>query len=311
MAINERFQGQCAEDSPPLLRAAKRSGQRELPDDTGRCDANPAASRRDVDAVRRLVPVTVIIPCYRCRDVIERALASVAAQTVLPEKVILVDDACPDTPVSFWQALAIRWPELHIHTRHLKENRGPADARNAGWDVANTAYIAFLDADDAWHPEKLAMQYQWMSTHPWTHFSGHRRRSADRHISVSRSGWTEPCLLKLLLTNVFSTSTVMIRRNVPFRFEPGQRYAEDYRLWLQLIASGYRGVFLAAPISYRFKKAYGESGLSLRLWAMERGELAGFYHLLNSGKIGLPEWVFASVFSLLKFVKRLMVSAQR
>ncbi|RMG23518.1 MAG: glycosyltransferase family 2 protein, partial [Methanobacteriota archaeon] len=108
--------------------------------------------------------VTAIVPCYCCSDTIERAFYSVVNQTVLPKEVILVDDASPDhgRTLSILHGLKQKFNEtLDIRILAFEKNQGPASARNAGWEAATQPFIAFLDADDSWHPRKLEVQYQW------------------------------------------------------------------------------------------------------------------------------------------------------
>lgn len=107
-------------------------------------------------------PVSVVVPCWRCRDTIARAVESIAAQTRLPHEVILVDDASGDGTAGALHALAGRYPKDWITVIEQRDNGGAGVARNAGWETASSPYIAFLDADDAWHPKKLEIQVAWM-----------------------------------------------------------------------------------------------------------------------------------------------------
>ena len=99
--------------------------------------------------------VSVVIPCFRCTGTIERAVASVAAQTRRPAEVILVDDASGDDTQKLLQKLSQHFEPGWIKLVFLEQNVGAASARNAGWDQATQTYVAFLDADDAWHPKKI------------------------------------------------------------------------------------------------------------------------------------------------------------
>src|SRR5574340_1082572 len=114
-------------------------------------------------------PVSVVIPCYCCSETIGRALVSIASQTMLPQEVILVEDASPDGGETLGKLrhLAGEYGETFIvKVIALKENCGAGSARNRGWEAAGQPYIAFLDADDAWHPKKIELQYSWMCEHP-------------------------------------------------------------------------------------------------------------------------------------------------
>lgn len=122
------------------------------------------------------VPVSVVVPCYCCEGTIERAVDSVMKQTALPAEVLLVDDASPDQgrTLNKLRQLQGRFRDkTHIEVIALKNNGGPSVARNAGWEAATQPYIAFLDADDAWHPQKLEIQYEWMKEYSEVVLTGH------------------------------------------------------------------------------------------------------------------------------------------
>jgi glycosyltransferase involved in cell wall biosynthesis len=98
--------------------------------------------------------ITVVIPAYNRASTLARALASVARQTLAAAEVIVVDDGSSDGTAAV--AGACEHPGLRI-IRH-DSNRGAAAARNTGLRAARGDYIALLDSDDEWTPDKLAMQ---------------------------------------------------------------------------------------------------------------------------------------------------------
>ena len=256
------------------------------------------------------VPVTVVIPCFRCAGTIRRAVRSVWRQTRKPCQVILVDDASGDDTLSVLNSLSKNYPNWIKVISH-DVNKGSATARNSGWDSATTPYIAFLDSDDSWHFEKIAVQYEFMRCRPTIALTGHP-------FAVLRPNETMPinnfanCKAKkigpirLCIKNRFSTPTVMLTRNLPFRFNDGKRYSEDYHLWLQIVFSGFVAYQLDGRMTYLHKAPYGESGLSAHLWAMEKGELDCFWHLYRTKKIILPVLGWIVVFSLAKYSFRLL-----
>lgn len=267
------------------------------------------------------IPVSVIIPCYCCSETIERAVNSVMAQTMLPAELWLVDDASPDEgrTLNKLHELKEQYSHLlHIEVIALPKNGGPSVARNAGWEKATQPYIAFLDADDSWHPRKLEIQYGWMKEHPETYLTGHRclwlKVDAYPHIPMQENGQfyvKRVTPFSLLLSNRFSTRSVILKRDLPFRFDPLKRYSEDYLLWLQIALSGYKCCLLELPLAYLFKAPYGESGLSGDLWSMERGQLDTFYRLYKEGYISGLVWAFLILFSVAKFCRRIVLVGAR
>jgi hypothetical protein len=99
----------------------------------------------------------------------------------------------------------------------------------------------------------------------------------------------------------------MIRRDVAYRFIPGQRYIDDHMLWLQIICSGARVMKLPVELAAIYKDLYGVSGLSSRVWLMERSELGNYRRLHQEGCISRPQLTALLAYSLLKFVRRLVI----
>lgn len=256
-----------------------------------------------------VVPVSVVIPCYKCAATIERAVLSVFAQTVRPAEVILVDDASPDETMGKLQTLQNRHGAW-VRIVQMPSNAGAASARNAGWSKATQTYIAFLDADDAWHPRKLELQYAYMQSNPAVMLSGHLCRQLSQH-GVNGLHW--PVELrdvesitwsKFLIRHQFVTPSVMLKREIRFRFAEGMRYMEDHRLWLEIVAHAMPVVRLEVELAAIFKPAFGASGLSANLWDMEKAELANYRYFFESGKIPFMLFHLLQAYSLAKFLRR-------
>ena len=263
-------------------------------------------------------PVSVIIPCYLCMETIDRAVSSVAHQTMLPEELVLVEDASPDgghTLEHLYRLRQMYEGRLDITIVALEKNGGPGVARNAGWDIAQQPYIAFLDADDTWHPKKIKLQYHWIASHPRIMLCGHDiiLRTPE---SEKLTQEIEPTAIliapwKWLFSCHFSTISVMMSRNLPFRFAVGKYYAEDYLLWLKIALSGYETWKLGATLAYCHKPLYGEGGLSVNMWEMEKGELDTYRRIYRSGMISIAEYIAVVLLSLAKYLRRQVICQLR
>ena len=257
-------------------------------------------------------PVSVVIPCYQCAAVIERAVNSVANQTCRPVELILVDDASGDDTLK----IIHRLKEIHgdwIHIIELPVNVGAASARNAGWELATQTYIALLDSDDAWHPEKIEIQYGYMRDNPSVALSGHSCRelaSAETEClnwrvefkSVEKITWHQ-----LLIKNHFVTPSVMIKRDISLRFFEGRRYVDDHLLWLEIVSEKMIAVKLSVDLGATYKSMYGASGLSSNMWLMEKAELSNYQYFYHQEKIKFYQYVCLRIFSMFKFIRRLFV----
>jgi glycosyltransferase involved in cell wall biosynthesis len=255
--------------------------------------------------------VTVVVPCYRCTETIERAVTSIIRQTLLPEEVLLVEDYSDDggeTLDSLYRLQQLYQDNVHLKVITLKKNGGPAGARNAGWDAATQPYIAFLDADDEWHPEKLDIQYRYMRENPKIAITGHGytllRDSNPTPFTLPIMKFKNISPISLLFHNCFPTSSVMLKNSIPFRFTAEKRCAEDFYLWQQIAFAGFQIVRIEARLVQYYKALYGEKGLSGQLWKMEMGELGNFAALYRSRSINGLLFIAATSFSIMKYVKR-------
>lgn len=252
--------------------------------------------------------LTVIIPCYNSSQTIIRCLDSIKNQTLLPEKIIVVDDCSHDNTLDILKEYKKYNSKLNLEIFELNKNSGPASARNLGWDKSLTSYIAFLDSDDAWHKDKVYYQYNFMLSNCNCVISGHNFSIID-HSEINFVFFKKIFFKKFLFKNFFSTPSVMLKRDIPFRFDIEKRYSEDYKIWLEIVFNYPNGVFYSdAKLVTLFKSSYGESGLSGSLFKMQKGELECFYYLYCKNKINIILLILCYFFSSAKFLKRLFVT---
>jgi glycosyltransferase involved in cell wall biosynthesis len=259
-----------------------------------------------------LAPVSVVVPCYRCAETIRRAVASAAAQTLPPAEIILVDDASGDGTLELLHRIAAEDASGRTRVVALGSNAGAASARNAGWAVATQPYVAFLDADDAWHPRKVEIQCAFMDAHPDVMLSGHAHAQVEEDAAPDagtgvRPGFRIVPRSELLLSNRFITPSAMVRRDIAQRFQEGRRYMEDHLLWLEIAAAGGRIARLNAELAFIFKAPFGAAGLSSQTLEMEKGELANYRHLRRTGGLSAAGAAALSALSALKYLRRVLL----
>lgn len=259
--------------------------------------------------------ISVIIPCYQCSKTISRTLESVVAQSLRPAEIILVDDGSSDDTLNLLEYLQEKYGKSWIKLVALKFNGGPSVARNTGWDLASQDYIAFLDADDAWHPEKLALQYFWMLDHPNIALCGHAYRLID---SLDPSSDFQPNSNfktsivspdEILFSNPFVTPSVILKRNLEYRFNPNQRYCEDYFLWLQICLDGHQVAMLDVELTYIFK-SFGTSGLTRNLLRMKLGDINNYWQLWKSKRINVGQTFVLIAYSLIKLIPMIVLGPE-
>lgn len=232
-----------------------------------------------------------------------------------PAEIIVVDDASDDGSADKLVELASSSQSAPvIRTIRLASNDGPASARNAGWASATQPYIAFLDADDVWHPRKLELQFGWMEAHPDSVLTGHpieEANSGHKRSEPRISHATPVTAAMLLASNRFQTTSVILRRSIRQRFAEGKRFCEDYLLWLEIVLAGGQAHYLDASLALRFKPVYGAEGASGQLWKMEQGELDALTRVWRAGLLGSGAYAAAATWSWLRFLRRLAVVRSR
>jgi glycosyltransferase involved in cell wall biosynthesis len=259
-------------------------------------------------------PVSAIIPCYNCQDTIRRAIQSVAAQTLLPQELILVNDASIDDSPKVLRDCALCYPPDWIRIIELAENKSAGAARNIGWEAAKSPLIAFLDADDAWHPRKIEIQYQWMRDHPSAMLTGHLLAAEAENTEWPSLGYLSTSTItrnQLLFFSPIRTQTIMLRRDEPLRFAEGQRFSEDHFLLVNMGCSEREIVLLHLVLARIHKANFGAGGLSSNLWAMERDQLKNYVGLLQQRKVGAGLFALAAVWSLVKYLRRVALTRLR
>ncbi|MBC2774685.1 glycosyltransferase family 2 protein [Rhizobium sp. AQ_MP] len=255
------------------------------------------------------VPVSVIVPTFRDGEALRRALRSIAAQTSLPKEVIVVDDAAGDESCT---DLAAHFAMLPLTIIVLKRNGGPGRARNVGMQAASGTHIAFLDADDEWHPEKLSRQTVAMETGGLamsSHlklFSGQDWEELGEDVpTVGFSRWD------ILLKNPASISTVMIRRDVICWSFPEWYAGEDYGFVASHLLTCAPAARIKLALARADKPAFGASGLSARMLRMQIGEMRAHYFLWKQGLIGSFQLVMLAPWTWIKFARRMAIRTFR
>jgi glycosyltransferase involved in cell wall biosynthesis len=232
----------------------------------------------------------------------------VAAQTLRPVELILVDDGNHDDTPRVLGTLREQLGAAWLRIVALERNAGSAAARNAGWDSARGEYVAFLDADDSWLPRKLERQVAFMRRHPEFALTGHLAHYGDRIEDgagrESRGHFRELSRASVLLKNPMVTPSFMVRRELGLRFAAGARHMEDHRLLQEAVFSRLRIARLEEVLALVHKPAFGAAGLSAQLWRMEQGELENYRVLRRAGHISAPTHAFLATYSLAKFCRR-------
>jgi len=196
--------------------------------------------------------ISVIIPTYNRKKTLARAIQSVINQSLSPFEILIVDDGSNDGTEE--------WVKDNFQNiKYIyQNNRGVSSARNIGIENANGDWVAFLDSDDEWLPNKLYEQVKATDSNPEVKFfhtneiwirNGVRVNQMKKHKKYG--GYIfEKCLDICRI----SPSSVLIKKELFDNigtFDESLRVCEDYDLWLR-ITSKYPVVFLDVPLIYKY-----------------------------------------------------------
>ena len=226
--------------------------------------------------------ISVIIPTYNRKPLLQEAIDSVLAQTWTDMELIVVDDGSTDETSKMLASYGQRLTGI------TTVNRGVSAARNRGLAIAQGELIAFLDSDDLWLPTKLSCQVSMLhkerecalchTNEVW--LRGDRRIKQKRHHLKSGGRIFQRCLQRC----VISPSSVLVRRSVLQEtggFDESFPVCEDYELWLRICA--------------RYPVAYLEERLTIKR-AIKRDDLGSQL----SQRWGLDVWRVQALIRILQ-----------
>jgi GT2 family glycosyltransferase len=231
--------------------------------------------------------VTVLMAVYNDAEFVVEAVESVLGQSFSDFELLVVDDRGTDGSCDRVRAIGDR----RIRVIANDANLGLTRSLNRGLDEATGRYVARMDADDVAWPDRLARQVVYLDAHPEVVALGGACRLIDT--AGLEKGWMRPptddCAIRWtsLFDNPFAHPTVTLRRAVlearGLRYDPTFRTAQDYDLWIRLLAHG-RGANLAEPVlSYRLRHGITSRHREDQLRNHRRSQLRAI-HGLPSGR---------------------------
>ena len=195
--------------------------------------------------------VSIVVPVYNAEKYIEQTISSVLDQTMEDWELILVDDVSKDNSARIIEQLIRDHPERRIRLIRNETNAGAAASRNRGVDAASGRYIAFLDADDLWYPDKLAKQLQYMEKHQaalvFTSYE-YGNEEAVPTGKVVRVPQTLTYSQALSRTVIF-TSTVLIDTVAIGKPRMPSIASEDTATWWNILKTGVTAYGLDQPLA--------------------------------------------------------------
>ena len=219
--------------------------------------------------------VSVIMPCFNMEKFISDAIWSVQQQTYSHWELLIVDDASTDNTVALVEQQALS--DSRIHLSQKNKHSGIADSRNQCIQQAKGQYLAFLDADDRWHPEKLATQIKRMSTQKlaFTYSSYNTIDEEGKNLGKTVNTAGNLSYEAFLRNTIIGCSTVVVDKTLVGEVVvPNFRTSEDTATWLDILKQGHLAYAIDDPlVDYRIRRRSASSNklkASYDLWTVYR-----------------------------------------
>jgi teichuronic acid biosynthesis glycosyltransferase TuaG len=256
------------------------------------------------------IKYSVIIPYYNKVKQFERCLISLLEQDFKNFEVIIIDDASFDDVSFIIDEYRKKFSLLKVPFKfiRLSDNKGPSFARNVGIKESDGVYLAFLDADDLWHKQKLSIVNKFIDEFKPCLIANKSSTSfEDYNMYYHNSDFT---ILKysrpdILFKNIATTPSIIIKNRTNYFFDEFMRYSEDYDLWLRIILF-QKDIYIieGPPLTYLGRPVLSVGGASSSKFKMRIGEIYTYIKLLKSKYIFLVP--FLILLSIVKHIYMLI-----
>ena len=188
------------------------------------------------------VKVSVITPCFNSAKYIAATIQSVQSQSMKDWQMIVVDDCSTDNTLEIVQSFADKDPRIIVI--RSQENKGAGAARTAALEYATGRYIAYLDADDIWKPDKLEKQTRFMEEHQYAFSCTSYEVIDDNGNRLNKTVTMLPVVdyIGFLTNNLLQTVGIMVDTTIVPREllrMPDIRRRQDAATWLNILKNGY------------------------------------------------------------------------
>ena len=216
-------------------------------------------------AIKKMPRVSVVIPAYNAAAYLAETLESVHAQTFQDLEILVIDDGSTDETAD----IAAKYTERVVST----SNQGVAAARNLGIKLAQGDLIAFLDSDDIWEPDKLALQlqattpeyrlvYSDMISFGFSDMQGMKMSDGKKQMPQGN------ILTALIEDNFITTSSVLLDRNIALQvpgFSGDLAVGEDWQFWIECARLTGAAYVDKTLVRYRIRQGSLSTNLKKRL----------------------------------------------
>lgn len=225
--------------------------------------------------------VSIITPAYNAAKFIGETIESVLNQTYPYWELLITDDCSSDDTANRIEEYARKDSRIKLFV--LQQNAGAATARNNSIAKASGRYIAFLDGDDWWYPNKLEVQLDFMEKHQYE-FVFSAFEYADEHLNVTGVSWKPRRISKRSMKigcNIGTPGVVYDTKRIGKVYMPELKTGEDWGTWLRVVQqTGYAYAINKPLWKYRVIKG----SLSSNKWELVQNDIKMYQAVLGYSK---------------------------
>lgn len=222
--------------------------------------------------------ISIVVPVYNAEKYILDTIAMVQKQTYTDWELLLVEDCSKDSTRTILEEFEKKNQDSRIRIIYLKKNSGAASARNTGTEKAEGRYLAFLDADDVWKPEKLAAELEFMRkkdaafVYTAYEFGDENGRGTGKYVTVKENlSYKEALSRTIIFTSTTMFDLKKLDKNMLLMPEVP---SEDTATWWQILKTGIKaqGLQEVTTIYRRPQKSLSSNKgkAILRIWNLYR-----------------------------------------
>lgn len=202
--------------------------------------------------------VSIIMPAYNTERFISESIESVLSQTYESWELIICDDSSSDNTKSIARSYSMKDNRINVIDNFFK--KGAAGARNSCIDNVNGKYIAFLDSDDLWYPDKIKLQIDYMKEHD-VHFVYGYVDIISESNSFLKTYKSPPKVGSriMMLNNFIPCCTVMYDASKLGKiYQPDIKKRNDYALWLKMLKENVKYAHCIPVVTAKYRSnSYG------------------------------------------------------
>jgi len=255
---------------------------------------------------------SIVIPTYNSKNTILKCIESCINQSYKEFEIIVVDDCSSDDTIEIIKEYKVKNNIDNIIIEKLNVNGGASVARNIGIKIARGTYVALLDSDDYFHPNKLEIISKLLLLNNNIDLIGHdyyietEDEISFANINIKNIELKKIACCSLLLKNFAVTPSIVFKQEINTLFNEKMRYTEDHEFFLRVCHSNFKIYYLDMKLVGLNRAVLTSGGQSSNNFKMRLGEIQMYVDLYKLNYLYIFISPFLVIFSMSKHILRMV-----